>query len=87
LSAVGVSSRERRPVTTTIAFAALHQDDDFPEWPPLDESFEAAEFDDVQAGLDDLVVVVHADGHLPVAFDARDRIDDEFAHGRNLSRT
>jgi hypothetical protein len=61
------------------AAQALHHDRHFPVGPALDEFFEAAEFDDVQAHLMHLVVVVEQDGDLAVALDPRHGIDGDAA--------
>ncbi len=61
------------------AAQALHHDRHFPVGAALDELFEAAEFDDVQAHLLHLVVVVEQDGDLAVALDARHGIDGDAA--------
>ncbi len=61
------------------AAQALHDDGHFPIGPTLDERFKAAELDDVQARLMDLVVVVEQQRHLAVAFDARNRLDRDAA--------
>ena len=61
------------------AAQALHHHRHFPIRPALDEFFEAAEFDDVQAHLMHLVVLVEQDRDLAVAFDARDRVDGDAA--------
>ena len=47
--------------------------------PPLDEGLEAAELDDMQADLMDVVVLVEQDRHLAVAFDAGHRFDRDAA--------
>ncbi len=52
---------------------------DAPRGAPLNEALEAAEFDDMETGLLDLVGLVQANGHLAVAFDPCDRIDDDLA--------
>jgi hypothetical protein len=61
------------------AAQALHHDRHFPVGAALDEFFEAAEFDDVQAHLMHLVVVVEQDGDLAVALDPRHGIDGDAA--------
>ncbi len=43
---------------------------------PLDEFLVSAELDDVQFGVEDVVVVVDFDGDLPMTLDAGDGIDD-----------
>ena len=57
------------------AAQALHDDRHFPERPPLDEDFEAAEFDDVETDLVDAVLVVEQDRDLAVPLDAGHRFD------------
>jgi hypothetical protein len=61
------------------AAQALHHDRHFPVGAALDEFLEAAEFDDVQAHLVHLVVVVEQDGDLAVAFNPRNGIDGDAA--------
>jgi len=58
----------------------LHEDGHLPVRPPLGETFETAELDDVKPGLGDLPAVVEMDGHLAVAFYPGDGVD------RDLSR-
>ena len=58
------------------AAQALHDDGHVPVGPALDEAFETAELDDVQAHLADHIIVVRQQGHLAVTLDARDRFDD-----------
>src|SRR6185312_13192357 len=61
----------------------LHQHRRLPEWVALNELLEAAELDDMQPGVDDVVVVVEVHGDLAVALDPGDGIDDQLsAHGR-----
>ena len=55
----------------------LHQYRGLPERMPLDEFLVSAELDDVQLGVDDVVVVVDFDGDLPMSLDTGDGIDDE----------
>ena len=57
------------------AAEALHHHGNFPVGASLDEFFEAAELDNVQADLLDVVVIVEQQGDLAVAFDARNRFD------------
>ena len=57
----------------------LHHDRNLPIGAAFDKSLEAAKFDDVQADLMDLVVVVEQDRDLAVTFDAGDRIDGDAA--------
>src|SRR6478752_197325 len=57
---------------------ALHQYWGLPEGMPLDEFLVSTELDDVQFGVDDVVVVVDFDGDLPMTLDTGDGIDDEF---------
>ena len=54
----------------------LHQYWGLPERMPLDEFLVSAELDDVQFGVEDVVVVVDFDGDLPMTLDAGDGIDD-----------
>src|SRR6516225_7788365 len=56
----------------------LHQYWGLPERMPLDELLIAAELDDVQFGIDYVVVVVDFDGDFPMSLDPGDGIDDEF---------
>ena len=63
------------------AAQALDHDRHFPVRPPLDEFLEATKFDDVQAHLMDLVLVVEQDGDLAMAFDAGYRVDRHTAQG------
>jgi hypothetical protein len=42
---------------------------------PLDELLVSAELDDVQLGVDDVVVVVDFDGDMPMSLDTGDGID------------
>ena len=46
----------------------------FPEWPAEAETLEAAKIGDVEARVDDLVVVIQRDGDLRMSFDARDGV-------------
>ena len=63
----------------------LHQYRGLPERMPLDELLVSAELDDVQFGVDDVVVVVDFDGDLPMSLDTGDGIDDECcSHVRSL---
>ena len=57
------------------AAQALHDDRHFPERPPFDEDFEAAELDDMEADLMDPVLLVEQDRDLAVPFDAGHRFD------------
>ena len=57
----------------------LHQHRRLPEWVALNELLEAAELDDMQPGVDDIAVVVEVHGHLPVALDAGDGVDDQLS--------
>ena len=59
------------------AAQALDQHRHFPERPALDEALEAAELDDVQAGLLHLVLLVEQDRDLAVPLDAGHRLDDD----------
>ena len=62
---------------------ALHQHRRLPERVALNELLEAAELDDMQPGVDDVVVVVEVHGDLAVALDPGDGIDDQLsAHAR-----
>ena len=56
---------------------ALHQHGCLPERVALDKLFEAAELDDMEPGVDDVVVVVEVHGDLAVALDSGDGIDDQ----------
>ena len=57
----------------------LHHHRHLPVGPALDEFLEAAEFDDVQPRLMDVVVLVQQQRDLAVALDARHRLDDDAA--------
>ena len=59
------------------AAQALHHHRQFPVGPALDELLEAAEFDDVQAGLLDAVMVVLQQGDLAVPLDPGQGIDGD----------
>src|SRR4051794_18879601 len=62
---------------------ALHQHRGLPERMALNEFLESAELDDMQPGIDDVAVVVEIHGHLAVALDAGDGVDDQLsAHAR-----
>ncbi len=63
------------------AAQALDHDRHFPIRPALDELLEAAKFNNVQANLMHLVLVIQQNGHLAVAFDAGHRIDRHAAQG------
>ena len=63
------------------AAQALDHDRHFPVRPALDEFFEAAEFDDMQANLMHFVLLVKQEGHLAVAFDAGNRVNRHAAQG------
>jgi hypothetical protein len=53
-----------------------------PEGPPLAELLEPAKLGDVEARLHHVARVVQVEGDLGVAFDARDRVDDDaLGHG------
>ena len=65
----------------TDAAQALDDDRNLPVHASADEPFEAAELHDMEARLLDLAGRVEPDGHLAVAFDAGDRIDDDFSAG------
>ena len=57
----------------TDAAQPLHHDRNLPIGTALDEGFEAAKFDDMQADLMDFIVVVEQDRDLAMTFDARHR--------------
>jgi len=57
----------------------LDQDRHFPVGATLNKTFEATEFDDVQAGLLDLLLFVEQDGDFAVTLDPGDRFDDDFS--------
>ena len=57
------------------AAKALHQHRHFPVGPSLDEFLEAAEFDNMQACLLDVVVIIQQQGDLAVPLDPRQRLD------------
>ena len=57
----------------------LHRHRNLPIGPALDEGFEAAEFDDMQPDLMDLVFGVEQQSHLAVAFDPGQRVDGDAA--------
>ena len=57
----------------------LHHDRHFPVRAALDEFLEATEFDDVQAHLVHLVVIVEQDRDLAMALDPRHGIDGDAA--------
>ena len=57
----------------------LHQHRRLPERVALNELLEAAELDDMQPGVDDVVVVVEVHGDLAVALDPGDGIDDQLS--------
>ena len=91
-SAVGVSPRRPRAdddvhglgrgqVVADRADAAepLDEDRGLPVGPALDEALEAAELDDVEAGLGHLAGVVELDGDLAVALDPGDRFDGDLS--------
>ncbi len=60
----------------------LDEDRGLPVGAALDEALEAAELDDVEAGLGHLAGVVEADGDLAVAFDPGDGFDGDLStHG------
>ncbi len=59
------------------AAQALHQHRQLPVRTALDETLEAPEFDDVQAGLLDAVVFVQQQADLAVAFHPGHRVDDD----------
>jgi hypothetical protein len=61
----------------TDAAQTLHQHRHLPERTPLDEALEPAELDHVQAGLDDLLILVEQDDDLPVSLHAGDGLDDD----------
>ena len=62
---------------------ALHQHRRLPERVALNELLEPTELDDMQPGVDDVVVVVEMHGDLAVALDAGDGVDDKLpAHAR-----
>ena len=65
---------------------ALHQHRGLPERVALDEFLESAELDDMQLGVDDVVVVVELDGDLAVSLDAGDGIDDRALCSRAAPR-
>ena len=65
------------------AAQALDEHGHFPERAPLHEFLEAAELDDVQTRLPDMIVLVEEQRHLAVAFDPADGLDDD-ASQRNL---
>ena len=66
------------------AAQALHHHRHFPVRTALDEALEAAEFDDVQAHLVHLVVLVEQDGDLAVALHARHGVDGDAAQGTGV---
>ena len=71
------------------AAQALDDDRHLPVQPPVDETLEAAELDDVQPRLVHLVVAVEVNCHLAVSFDAghRRNLDQTWlGHGVRLSR-
>src|SRR6185312_9996878 len=57
----------------------LHQHRRLPEWVALNELLEAAELDNMQPGINDVVVVVEVHGDLAVALDPGDGIDDQLS--------
>jgi hypothetical protein len=57
------------------AAQALHHDRHFPVRAPLNEFFKAPEFDDMQAHLMHLVVLIEQDGDLAVAFNPRNGVN------------
>ena len=57
----------------------LHQHRRLPEWVALNELLEAAELDDMQPGVDDVVVVVEVHGDLAVSLDPGDGIDGQLS--------
>ena len=59
------------------AAQALHEDRHLPVRPPLDEFLEAAEFDDVQARLPYVIVLVQQQRHLAVPLDPAHRFDHD----------
>ena len=59
----------------------LHQDRQLPERPPLDETFETAEFDDVKPRLSDPVLLVEQQGHFAVTLDPGEGLDDDSLGG------
>ena len=59
------------------ATQTLHQNRHFPIRAAFDELFKATEFNDVQAHLMHLVVIVQQDGDLAVTLDAGNRLDDD----------
>jgi hypothetical protein len=61
----------------TDAAQALHHDRYLPERTALDKLFKAAEFDDVQAHLTNVIVFVEKQGDLAMTFDARDGVDGD----------
>src|SRR5208337_1749491 len=77
----GVHGLCRRKVMAhwTDAAEALNDDWHLPEQTAADEPFEPPELDDVEARLLHLAGLVQANGNLAMAFDARDRIDDDLA--------
>ena len=60
----------------TDAAQALYHHWHLPVGAPLDEFFEAAEFDNVQPDLMHLILIVQQNRHLAVALHARYRVDD-----------
>ena len=68
----------------TDAAQALHNLRNFPIGPALDELLEAAELDDVQPRLLHAVLLVEQQGHLAMAFDARDRVDGDPAQALRI---
>ena len=64
---------------------ALHQHRRLPERVALNEFLESAELDDMQPGVDDVAVVVEVHGHLAVALDAGDGVDDQAFCSREAS--
>jgi len=57
------------------AAQALHNYRQFPVGPALNEFFETAKLNDVQASLTDMVFLVHQQRHLAVPLDPTQRID------------
>ena len=56
------------------------------ERPAFGELLEAAHLRDMERRIGDLAILVEVDGDLRVAFDARDRVDDDGSHDGFLSQ-
>ena len=81
---VGGLGRRQVMADRADAAQALYQNRQFPVGPPLDEFLEAAEFDDVQSRLLDMVLVIEQQRDFAMPLNAGDRLDHDALQSSGL---